>query len=116
MHESSKLFLGEHDWSAFSAAQSDAESRVRTVTGLDVEAFQDKRARARVIQIKVSANGFLRYMVRSIAGALLAVGRGELGISDIAEAITMGQRPAAIATAPACGLTLVSVKYDIEDC
>jgi len=44
----------------------------------------------------------------------LAVGRGELGISDIAEAITMGQRPTAIATAPACGLTLVSVRY-IDD-
>ncbi|HSE30171.1 MAG TPA: tRNA pseudouridine(38-40) synthase TruA [Pyrinomonadaceae bacterium] len=112
MYESAKLFLGEHDWTAFSAAQSDAESRVRTVTGLDVEAFQDKRARARVIQIRVSANGFLRYMVRSIAGALLSVGRGELGMSEVAEAITMGRRPAAIATAPAWGLTLVSVKYD----
>ena len=114
MHECAKLFLGEHDWTAFSAAQSDVDNRVRTITEIEVEAFQDKRARGRVIQISVSANGFLRYMVRSIAGALLAIGRGELGMSEVAEAITMGQRPAAIATAPACGLTLVSVKY-IED-
>lgn len=112
MNECAKLFLGEHDWTAFSAAQSDVESRIRTVTEIDIEAFQDKRARARVIQIKVSANGFLRYMVRSIAGALLAVGRSELGMAEVAEAITTGQRLAAIATAPSCGLTLVSVKYD----
>jgi tRNA pseudouridine38-40 synthase len=112
MNNCAKLFLGEHDWTAFSAAQSDVENRVRTVTDFDVEAFHDKRACARVIQIKVSANGFLRYMVRSIAGALLAVGRGELEIREVAEAIVMGQRPAPIATAPACGLTLLSVKYE----
>ena len=112
MNECAKLFLGEHDWTAFSAAQSDVESRIRTITEINIEAFQDKRARARVIQIKVSANGFLRYMVRSIAGALLAVGRGELGMTEVAEAITTGHRPTAIATAPACGLTLLSVRYE----
>jgi tRNA pseudouridine38-40 synthase len=111
MHKCGQLFLGEHDWTAFSAAQSDVETRVRTITEFDVESFQDKRAQCRIIQIKVSANGFLRYMVRSIAGALLAVGRGELELTEVQEAIESGKRPLAITTAPACGLTLQSVRY-----
>lgn len=111
MHKCGQLFLGEHDWTAFSAAQSDVENRVRTITEFDVESFQDKRAQCRIIQIKVSGNGFLRYMVRSIAGALLAVGRGELELTEVQEAIESGTRPLAITTAPACGLTLLSVRY-----
>jgi tRNA pseudouridine38-40 synthase len=64
-----------------------------------------------LIEIKVSAGGFLRYMVRSIAGALLAAGRGELDQRTITEAIETGVRPIAAATAPAHGLTLLSVDY-----
>lgn len=112
MYNCAKLFLGEHDWSAFSAAQSDVDSRVRTITDVDVETFQDRRAFGRVLQIKVSANGFLRYMVRSIAGALLAVGRDEIDMPVIADAIVLGKRPLEIVTAPAHGLTLFSVRYE----
>lgn len=112
MHSCVELFLGEHDWTAFSAAQAEVENRVRTITAFEVDAFQDKRARSRVIRIKVSANGFLRYMVRSIAGALLAVGRGEIDWLVVGEAIAGGKRPTEIVTAPAHGLTLSSVRYE----
>jgi len=114
MYNCAKLFLGEHDWTAFSAAQSDVQNRLRNITGIDVEAFQDRRACGRLIQVQVSANGFLRYMVRSLAGALLAVGRGEIDMKEIADAIVLGKRPVEVVTAPACGLTLVSVKYESE--
>jgi tRNA pseudouridine38-40 synthase len=113
MREAAQLFLGEHDWTAFSAAQTEARGRVRTVTELSIsELADDERACGRVIEIKASAEGFLRYMVRSIAGALLSVGRGQLGLADVARAIESGQRPRAIATAPAHGLTLLCVDYD----
>lgn len=112
MQECARLFLGEHDWTAFSALQSDVEDRVRTITSLDVEAFEDSRGQGRLIQISASANGFLRYMVRTIAGALLAVGRSELESEDVANAIEGGKRPLAAVTAPAHGLTLLSVRYD----
>jgi tRNA pseudouridine38-40 synthase len=105
------LFPGSHDWTAFSAAQSDAESRIRTVTQLDVTERFDERARARLIEIRASANGFLRYMVRSIAGTLLSVGRGEIDETFVQAAIETGDRSLAGPTAPACGLTLVSVAY-----
>jgi tRNA pseudouridine38-40 synthase len=112
MREAARLFVGEHDWTAFSAAQSDAESRVRRVTALEVLSRRDERGQGRMVEIRASAEGFLRYMVRSIAGGLLAVGRHELELEAIEHAIRTGTRCAAVATAPAHGLTLLSVQYD----
>lgn len=111
MRAAAELFLGRHDWTAFSAAQSDVEDRIRTITALDVSERFNERSHSKLIEIKVSAEGFLRYMVRSIAGALMSVGRGELDNPAIAQAIETGVRPTMAATAPAHGLTLVSVKY-----
>jgi tRNA pseudouridine38-40 synthase len=111
MQAAAALFLGTHDWTAFSAAQSDVEDRLRTITNLEIGERQDERSRSTLIEIRVSADGFLRYMVRAIAGTLLAAGRGELDRDAIGEALETGVRPTIAATSPACGLTLVSVKY-----
>ena len=105
------LFVGEHDWTAFSSAQAEVSSRVRTVTELRVEERADVRGRGRVLEISVSADGFLRYMVRSIAGALLAAGRGEVCEREVRSAVEGGERFSAASTAPARGLTLVEVHY-----
>jgi tRNA pseudouridine38-40 synthase len=110
MKESAEFFLGKHDWTAFSAAQSDVEDRVRTVTRLEITERNDER-QSSLIEIRVSAEGFLRYMVRAIAGTLMAVGRGELDRDAIIAAVETGARPTAAVTAPACGLTLLSVRY-----
>ncbi len=113
MRECARLFLGQHDWTAFSSAQSDAQkTRVRNITSLEVTNRWDERGRASLIEITVSADGFLRYMVRSIAGTLLEVGRGRLDQSVIERAIKSGERALVGATAPACGLTLMHVQYD----
>ena len=112
MKEAGELFCGEHDWTAFSAAQSDVEDRVRTVTRVEILERADERSRGSLIEIRVSASGFLRYMVRAMAGTLMAVGRGELDRDAISEALQTGIRPTAAVTAPACGLTLMSVRYD----
>jgi len=111
MKKTAELFLGKHDWTAFSAAQSDVEDRVRTITQLDITEENDERSPSPVIEIRVSAEGFLRYMVRTIAGTLMAVGRGELDRDAIIAAVETGTRPTAAVTAPACGLTLLSVHY-----
>jgi tRNA pseudouridine38-40 synthase len=107
-----RLFIGEHDWTAFSAAQADAESRVRRITDLVISAGWDGRGLCDLIEFTVTANGFLRYMVRSIVGTLMAAGRGEIEAENIQRAITEGDRELVGATAPACGLTLLRVQYD----
>ena len=111
MTSASRLFLGEHDWTAFSAAQADVDDRCRTVTRLEVVDREDDREHGQMIEIRASANGFLRYMVRAIAGTLMAVGRSELSLEEVREAIETGNRPNEAVTAPACGLTLMSVRY-----
>jgi tRNA pseudouridine38-40 synthase len=111
MRSASALFPGRHDWTAFSAAQSDVEDRVRTITRLEISENHDTRCAAPIIEIRVTADGFLRYMVRTIAGTLMSIGRNELDNDALHAAIETGQRPLAATTAPACGLTLVSVRY-----
>jgi tRNA pseudouridine38-40 synthase len=111
MRGCAKQFVGEHDWTAFSAAQSDAESRVRKVTEVEISDGADKRDLC-LIEFTLTANGFLRYMVRSIVGTLLGVGRGEIDEATVARAIREGNRNLVGATAPARGLTLKNVQYD----
>lgn len=112
MKASAKLFLGTHDWTAFSSAQTEAESKVRTITQLDCAERCDQRARSRMIEITATADGFLRYMVRSIAGTLMEAARGEISVELLQRAINEGDKSAVGATAPACGLTLMSVRYE----
>ncbi|MEK6278834.1 MAG: tRNA pseudouridine(38-40) synthase TruA [Acidobacteriota bacterium] len=111
MNESAKLFLGLHDWTGFSSAQSDTETKSRTIAALTVNGRWDELAECQVIEIIVSADGFLRYMVRSIAGTLLAVGREEMDSALVERVINNGERSLVGATAPANGLTLRSVHY-----
>lgn len=114
MMAGARLFVGKHDWTGFSAAQSDVENRIRTITDISVTKSEDNRSRCPMIEIKVAADGFLRYMVRTISGALLALGREEIDGKQILAAIQTGVRPLLAATAPACGLTLLSVDYETE--
>jgi tRNA pseudouridine38-40 synthase len=111
MRKAALLFLGEHDWTSFSAAQSDTKTRIRTISELEVTESYNERGRSSLIEIKASADGFLRYMVRSIAGTLVAIGRGEMQEEIITRAIANHARSLVGATAPAHGLTLVKVEY-----
>jgi tRNA pseudouridine38-40 synthase len=111
MQECARLFVGTHDWTAFSAAQSDVETRVRTVTRLEVRESWSAEGRGRLVEITACAEGFLRYMVRSIAGTLLEVGRGQMEATQVARALESRERSLAGATAPSKGLTLVEVHY-----
>lgn len=111
MREAAPIFLGEHDWTAFSSAGSDSENKVRTITAFSIESRWDQRCGASMIDFKISGNGFLRYMVRSIVGTMLELGRGERDDDTIRTAIVTLDRELAGITAPANGLTLLSVDY-----
>lgn len=112
MNETARLFLGEHDWTAFASAKSDGESRVRTVLDFTIESRWDSAAQGALIEFRITATGFLRYMVRSIVGTMLEVGRGEKDSDTIQTAIITGDRSLAGKTATAQGLTLHKVEYD----
>lgn len=111
MQQAAQLFVGTHDWTAFSAAQAEVHNRVRTLTEMRLAACEEPRAGTQLLAITVSAEGFLRYMVRSLVGTLLAVGRGEIDTTRIIYALQTQDRNAAGPTAPPHGLTLLRVHY-----
>lgn len=112
MNDAARLFLGEHDWTAFASAQAEGESRVRTITDFSVQSHWDSRAHGSMIEFRVTAGGFLRYMVRSLVGTLGELGQGRKDFDTIQTAIVTGDRDLAGKTAAAHGLTLLSVEYE----
>jgi tRNA pseudouridine38-40 synthase len=101
MERLAAAFSGEHDFSAFAAADGrDAEgrSKVRTVFSSELTRAGD------YLTYRVRGSGFLKHMVRNIAGTLIEAGRGNIGDLD--------HLPSRCgATAPAKGLCLMSVEY-----
>jgi tRNA pseudouridine38-40 synthase len=97
---------GTHDFTSFQGAGSPRPHTIRTLSAAHIELPGDGR-----IAITVSANGFLKHMVRNIVGTLVAVGRGRIVPDDVPAIIEARDRAAAPATAPACGLCLLGVRY-----
>jgi tRNA pseudouridine38-40 synthase len=105
MREAAMALVGAHDFSAFTVTSAEVEDKVRTLKRLDVEQLGDS------ITLIAEADGFLRYMVRTIAGTLIDVGRGRREASSVAGILRGRSRANAGPTAPAAGLTLVRVGY-----
>ena len=106
MKDSADLFLGCHDFSSFCSTHSDSSDRVRTILSLKLE--KDSR---QMIRIFIEADGFLRYMVRTIVGVLADVGLGKCTKEEVVEMMKAKDRRSARLTAPSHGLFLLQVKY-----
>lgn len=105
MQTAASHLLGEHDFSAFRAARCQSKSPVRKVTSLDIQRREDW------VTIDIRANAFLQHMVRNIAGLLVTVGRGDLTPAAALTIRRSRDRTTAPFSAPAAGLTFVSVDY-----
>jgi tRNA pseudouridine38-40 synthase len=99
------LFPGRQDFASLCSAGGSARTTVRTVLA------SEARWEGTTLVYEVEADGFLRKMVRSMVGGLLAVGRGALTVEDLSRALESRDRRRWPAPAPACGLTLVRVDY-----
>jgi tRNA pseudouridine38-40 synthase len=105
MRRGANFLVGTHDFSTFTVMESEIEDRVRTLNRLDV------LEKGSVISIEAEANGFLRYMVRTIVGTLMEVGRGRRSAESLETILASHNRAEAGPTAPAAGLTLMRVDY-----
>jgi tRNA pseudouridine38-40 synthase len=106
MIEAAAALQGRHDFRAFSALNGPPkEDTVR-----DLRRFALVR-KGRALRIEAEADGFMYKMVRSLVGALYAVGVGKLAPSDIRELLVTGKRIPKVQTAPPQGLFLVKVFY-----
>lgn len=108
MKQAAGFLIGEHDFKSFCSVKTDALNTIRRIYHLDVE--KD----GYMIRIRVTGNGFLYNMVRIIVGTLIEVGRGVIMPEEIAKMLKGLDRSLAGPTAPAHGLTLVGIEYDME--
>ena len=99
------IFPGRQDFAALASTGSSVKTTVRTVTRS--EASFD----GNTLVYEVEADGFLRKMVRSIVGGLIAAGHGAATVDGLRSALAAGDRGAWPAPAEARGLTLVRVEY-----
>jgi tRNA pseudouridine38-40 synthase len=105
MKAAAAFLRGTHDFASFFASGSETESTIRTIYGLEITSQEP------FIYIDVTGSGFLYNMVRIIAGTLIDVGMKKIAPEYVKEIMSGKDRTMASATAPARGLTLMSVHY-----
>jgi tRNA pseudouridine38-40 synthase len=114
MQAAARLFVGEHDFSAYCKAESLELTRakkrgtVREICDLQLSVVDCR------LSIAISGDGFLHNMVRIIAGTLLYVGEGKMTLDEVQKSLQGGIREQAGKTLPAHGLYLNKVKYEQE--
>jgi len=106
MQEAANHLTGTHDFTSFEASGSPRSHAYRTI--YDARIFSQPEA---IICIEVSADGFLRFMVRNIVGTLADVGIGKISQEEFKQILLSRDRNLASATAPAHGLFLIRVAY-----
>ena len=107
MNEAAQYFVGNHDFRSFMAAKSKITDCNRTVYSAKVERKGD------MVTFKVSADGYLYNMVRIMVGTIVNVGKGIWTPEQVADIVAACNRDVAGPTAPAQGLFLTDVYYDL---
>jgi tRNA pseudouridine38-40 synthase len=105
MRLSARDFEGERDYASLQTSGSSVQTTTRRVLRCELEGEPPE------VSLIVEGSGFLRQMVRAIAGSLLEVGRGRRGAGWVGEMLVAGDRAAAGPNAPAHGLVLEAVRY-----
>lgn len=109
MNAASAPLCGEHDFTAFCRRREHA-STIRTMSRFDWHRRSDE-----VIVATVEADAFCQAMVRSLVGALLAVGEGRRSVDWPASLLPRTERACEVMVAPPHGLTLVKVEYPADE-
>ena len=109
MNDCAKLLIGKKDFSSFARSNTDVKHHICDVTSAKWIFVNDNEA-----YFEISANRFLRNMVRAIVGTLLEVGAGKLDNYKFQSIINAQERSKASTSAPAHGLFLWSVEYPFQ--
>lgn len=105
MRKAVPYLLGTHDFTSFCGNKKMKKSAVRTIYEIKItQSGQD-------VWIDYCGSGFLQNMIRIMTGTLIEIADGRRKPEDTAAVLEAKNREAAGYTAPACGLTLLEVKY-----
>ena len=106
MNEAAKVLLEYKDFTSFSKVGTDVKTNLCDIK----EAYWEEETPGRW-RFTITANRFLRNMVRAIVGTLVEVGRGKLTIDDVRSIIEAKDRCRAGESVPGKALFLVDIKY-----
>ncbi|MBF0225260.1 MAG: tRNA pseudouridine(38-40) synthase TruA [Desulfobacterales bacterium] len=106
MNKAGAYILGSHDFKSFEGSGSPRLSTIRNV--LQSEFIQHDEE---LIEYRIKANGFLRYMVRNIVGSLVYIGLDRISTDEFKNILESKDRKKAPPTAPPQGLYLFNVEY-----
>lgn len=106
MREAAACLIGEHDFSAFRAAECQAKSPVKHLYRADIAAQSD------CIVLDFHANAFLHHMIRNLVGSLVYVGKGRHPSAWLREVLLGRERQRAAPTFAAAGLYFAGAEYD----
>lgn len=106
MQQAARYLIGEHDFSAFRAAECQAKTPVRNLTELNIRRVND------YVVFDLRANAFLHHMVRNIVGGLVYVGKGKHTPEWVGELLRGRDRKLAAPTFAPDGLYLSAVEYE----
>jgi len=106
MQEAAEYLLGEHDFTSFKGAGCASKNAVRIIRRLEIDHAEKDR-----VVLDIEATAFLKHMVRNIVGTLVEVGRGRFSVEEVKYILDARDRKRAGPTAPAQGLTLMTVYY-----
>lgn len=109
MNESAKLLIGKQDFASFCRTNTDVKTTICDLKQAEWKELDNGHA-----VFTISADRFLRNMVRAVVGTLFEVGRSKMTKEQFAEVITQHNRCAAGDSAPAEGLFLTHIEYPEE--
>ncbi|WP_405382177.1 tRNA pseudouridine(38-40) synthase TruA [Maribacter sp. LLG6340-A2] len=115
MKKGASLFQGKHDFSVFTTSDKPQQNKVRTVTScsiirnhiLEANFFPEES-----YLLKIHGEGFMRYQIRLIMGALVQLGRNELTLDKIKSALKPGSEHKLTSIAPGSGLILNELQFN----
>jgi tRNA pseudouridine38-40 synthase len=120
MRDAAGSLVGRHDFAAFQGTRSSVRNTIRTVESIEWRVGASPPVLAGAagpaggdapLVLTLTADGFLRHMVRIVVGTLVDVGMGRWPAGSVEEMLASGDRVRAGRTAPAHGLFLVRVRY-----
>jgi tRNA pseudouridine38-40 synthase len=105
MNEGAALLLGTMDYTSFSKLHSSAKTNICTVKKAEWERVDQQ------LTFTITADRFLRNMVRAIVGTLMELGQGKISLEDLRKIVEGKDRSLAGESVPAKGLFLTEVRY-----
>jgi tRNA pseudouridine38-40 synthase len=110
MQECCSVIMGEHDFKSFEGSGSPKYSTIRHIN-LAEFSISKKNINMETVVFKISANGFLKFMVRNIVGTIVLAGLSKINLQEFKNILKAKNRKCAGPTAPAHGLFLMNVEY-----